>query len=217
MKKAVGVWSILLLPIALLTGAHTAKTTGEHWEMQGDFTEACTCSVPCTCNFGGGPSPRHYCYAVWSLDIEKGYYGAVKLDGLHLAAAHGKKSAVWYIDDRATPEQVEALKAITTHLLKNPKFDVHVETAHITQEVGEKGNRLEIDGKGGFETDYIMGHDKKTPVVVENNTSWNIPRAIKGKTKRFHYKDQYGNKIDFPGTNGNEGKFDWNDQTETYF
>src|SRR5207244_13578634 len=59
----------------------------------------------------------------------------------------------------------------------------YFETARITQEVSEKGNRLEIGTMGGFEADYIIGLDKKTPVVVENNTSWNIPKSIKGKTK----------------------------------
>jgi len=62
-----------------------------------------------------------------------------------------------------------------------------------------------------------MGLDGKTPVVVEKQHDWNVPRSIKGKTKRLHYKDHYGNKMDFSATNGNEGKFDWNDQTEHYF
>src|SRR5205823_10964258 len=49
----------------LLAASDATKTTGgEHWEISGDLTEACTCAVPCTCNFGRGPSPRHYCYAL---------------------------------------------------------------------------------------------------------------------------------------------------------
>ena len=93
----------------------------------------------------------------------------------------------------------------------------YFETARITQEVSEKGNRLEIGTMGGFEADYIIGLDKKTPVVVENNTSWNIPKSIKGKTKRLRYKDQHGNKFDMTATNSNQGKFDWTDQTPVYF
>ena len=199
------------------TKTTTGTASGENWEISGDLTEACTCAVPCTCNFGSGPSPRHYCYALFSLDIQKGHYGKVKLNGLRLAGAHGKKADVWYIDERASPEQASALKAIARCLLKDPKKKVYVETARITQEVGEKGNRLEVGERGGFEADYIMGLDKKTPVVVENNTSWNIPRSIKGKTKRLHYKDRHGNKFDLKETNSNQGKFDWTDQTPVYF
>jgi hypothetical protein len=190
-----------------------AATATEHWEVQGDLTEACTCAVPCTCNFGEGASPHHYCYSVFSLDIQKGHYGAVKLDGLHLAAVHGKKSKVWYVDATASPEQAAALRAIADHIGQYQ----HTPTAAITQKVGDNGNELQIGDKGGFEADYIMGLDGKTPVVVDNNTTWNIPRSIKGKTKYMRYKDEFGNKLDFRGTNSNQGKFDWTDQTEHYF
>jgi hypothetical protein len=53
--------------------------------------------------------------------------------------------------------------------------------------------------------------------VVENNTTWNIAKSIKGKTKQLRYKDQHGNKFDMSVTNSNQGKFDWTDQTSFYF
>jgi Protein of unknown function (DUF1326) len=189
-----------------------SKKTPTPWQISGDLSEACTCTVPCTCNFGEGASPHHYCYSLFSISIRKGHYGSVVLDGLHLAGAHGKKGGVWYIDDRATSEQAQALRAIASQMKsRNPTY---FETARILQEVGEKGNHLEIGDKGGFAADYIMGLDKKTPVVVENNTSWNIPKSIKGKTKRLHYKDQYGNKFDLKATNSNQGAFDWTQDTK---
>jgi hypothetical protein len=215
---------IVIGTAAFLTGADKAvsgssktsrgkeNTVGIPWEISGDLSEACTCAVPCSCNFNEGPSPRHYCYSLFAMDIHKGHYGNLKLDGLHLAGAHGKKSEVWYIDDRATSEQAEALKAIANHMLT--KRTAHFETAHIVQEVGEKGNHLQVGDKGGFEADYIIGLDKKTPVMVENNTSWNIPKSIKGKTKRLRYKDKYGNRFDVTATNSNEGNFDWTDKTQ---
>ena len=191
----------------------STKAAGEHWEIAGDLSEACTCAVPCTCNFGEGPSPHHYCYSLYAVDIQKGHYGTVSLDGLHLARAHGKKSDVWYIDNRATPAQAEALKSIAGHISNRKSYFA---SAHIAQEVGEKGNRLQVGDKGDFEADYILGGDKKTPIVVENNTAWNIPRSIKGKTKRLRYKDRYGNRFDVTRTNSNQGKVDWTDQSSFY-
>lgn len=198
--------------VATLPAAEKSTKAAEHWEIQGDLSEVCTCAVPCTCNLDEGPSPHHYCRSIFSLSIEKGHYGDVKLDGLHLAGVHGNKTKVWYVDAHSNPEQAAALRAIADHILKSD----HVETAAIEQRVGDAGNHLKIGDRGEFEADYVIGLDGKTPVVVENNTTWNIPRSIKGKTKYVHYKDQFGNKMEFSGTNSNEGKFDWTDETEKY-
>jgi hypothetical protein len=199
---------------AVLAGSgQSTQSETVHWQIQGDLSETCSCSVPCTCNFSERPSPKHYCHSMFSLAIERGHYGEVKLDGLHLAGIHGNKNKVWYIDARATPEQAAALRAIADHMVKSE----HVETAVITQTVGDKGNMLKIGDKGEFAADYVMGRDKKSPVVVENNTSWNIRRSIKGKSDHVQYQDEFGNKLNFKGTNSNQGKFDWTDQTEWYF
>lgn len=209
--------ALLALAGTAAIGAGVPRPASEHWEIAGTLTEACTCSVPCTCNFGEGPSPHHYCYSVFSLDIEKGLYGNVKLDSLRMAVAHAQTDRVVYIDERATPEQSAALKAIATRMLQGHTFKGDFETARITQEIGDSSARVQLGENGGFDTNYIIGGDGKTPVVVENNTTFNIPRSTKTKTKTFRYKDAHGNSIDAEGTNGNQGKFDWTDQSGAYF
>lgn len=230
------------VPVVTLAGALLApipsqaaelETAPVPWHITGQLSEACTCSVPCTCNFGEGPSPSHTCWALFSLDVQKGRYGKVDLRGLRFAGAAGAKGFVAYLDDRATPAQTEALKAIVTHIgarlrelamAQDPKAGddpsmnfLAFKSARIQQEVGPKGNRLVIGDQGGFESDYIMGIDGKTPVVVENNWSWNIQHGIKGKTKRLRYKDEFGNEFDLTATNANQGQFDWSDKTPVYF
>jgi len=203
------------------------------WRLQGDLSESCTCSVPCTCNFGEGPSPSHFCWALFSLDIQKGRYGSVKLDGLRLAGAAGAKGIVIYLDDRATPQQLDAMKAISARIggrvrelaiAQDPKMAddpsmqfLGFKTVKIEQEVGKTNNRLKIGDQGGFTADYIMGIDGKTPVVVENNWSWNIQHGIKGKARQLRYKDEFGNEFDMSDVNANQGKFDWSDKTSVYF
>ena len=90
-------------------------------------------------------------------------------------------------------------------------------TAKISHEITKKGNSFKIDGAGGFSTDFLMGFDGKTPIVVEHNTTFNIPRTTKGKSKKAAYADSYGNDFKFDGTNGNHGHFDWTDKTAAYF
>jgi len=197
--------------------SQTKKPHGDHWEMSGQLSEACSCSVPCTCNFNEKPSPHHYCWSLFAVHIEHGHYGKVTLDGLHLAGAHGKKGDVWYIDQRATTEQAAALRAITLDLDDSRKHATYWDVAEIRQMVGEKSQQLEVEGHGGFKANYIIGMDGETPVVLENNPSWNIQHGIKAKASQLEYHDQHGNKYKFNGVNSNQGQFVWTDQTPRYF
>jgi len=70
--------TLLALAATAAVGASAPPSSGEHWQITGTLTEACTCAVPCTCNFSEGPSPHHYCYSLYSLGIEKGHYGSVR-------------------------------------------------------------------------------------------------------------------------------------------
>jgi len=229
--QAMFVAAPLLAPGLSRVSAETVSRPS--WRISGDLSEACTCSVPCTCNFGEGPSPAHTCWALFSLDIQKGHYDKVNLAGLRVAGAVGAKGMVAYLDDRATPEQAEALKGVVGSIgarfhelaiahdpkaAQDPSMQfLGFKTVRIQQTVGDKSSRLILGDQGGFESNYIMGIDGKTPVVVENNWSWNIKHGIKAKTKRLNYKDEFGNEFDMTATNANQGKFDWSDKTAVYF
>jgi hypothetical protein len=204
------------------------KTTPQvHWRIRGDLSEACTCSVPCSCNFGQGPSPQHYCYAVFAYGIRKGNYGKVKLDGLKIGGAMGEKGIVIFLDERATPEQAAGLKAIIEHIGSTIQPDpatpdapsppmLGIQTASIEQTVGEKSCRLQIANLGGFESDYLIGIDGKRPITVENNWSWNVTDCIKAKARQLKWKDSFGNTIDAEGVNSNQGKFDYTEKTTLF-
>jgi hypothetical protein len=215
--KRTGVTLILALMATAMAMAADNTESRVPWEISGNLSEACTCSVPCTCNFGQGPSPHHYCWSLFSLDIQKGHYGDLKLDGLKVAGEHGKKSDVWYIDDHASKEQFAALKVMLKHMDGTRKKIAYYESAQITQEITDAGQKLKVGDHGGFEADFIMGMDDKTPVKVENNTSWNIEPALKAKTTSLDYEDKHGNDFHRKATNSNEGHFDWSDTTEHYF
>ena len=108
------------LYFAVAASANTAKEGAtQPWRLTGDFYEACTCSVPCPCNFGQSPSPHPFCYALWSLDIKDGHYGSTDLSGLKLATGNGAKGGVFYVDESATAEQASALKAIGETMWKS--------------------------------------------------------------------------------------------------
>ena len=218
---------------AIATHASAAPSTSTPpWHINGTLSEACSCSVPCTCNFGESPSPHAFCYAILSMTIDKGAYGDVDLTGLKLGGSNAAEGFVFYIDDRANKAQAAALRAIGTTMWtkavhanglkdvsKAPKiFSLRgFKTAHIDQVLDGKSNHVILGKAGRFDAAYIMGMDGKTPLKLANNWSFDITDDIKAKTHDMRYHDDYGNDFNFTGTNYNQGKFDWTDQTPIYF
>ena len=89
------------------------------WRMQGDILEACNCTTTCPCNFGSAPTELP-CEAILGFRIQEGQYGDTRLDGLNFVlyvsipgrAFDGDWTLGVYLDQRATPEQVQALGTI---------------------------------------------------------------------------------------------------------
>jgi hypothetical protein len=94
-------------------------TNATTWRIEGDVTEACNCATACPCNFGSDPTTVP-CQAVLAWHVREGQYGDTQLGGLNLvlyASIPGNVFAGdWtvgvYLDERANPQQAEALGAI---------------------------------------------------------------------------------------------------------
>ena len=89
------------------------------WEIRGREFGNCNCSYGCPCQFNGLPTHGD-CRAVAVFDIEEGFHGTTRLDGLRAAAIfrwpgpihEGKGECMAIVDRRATSEQREALLRI---------------------------------------------------------------------------------------------------------
>lgn len=208
----------LLLVSVLAAAAPPAPAPAASWEISGELTEACTCKVPCTCQFGQGPSPGPGCRSLITMSIEKGRRGDAVLDGTKLALVFGNKATVFYIDSTAPAPQRAALKAVAESIAATSKWkSVVYREARITQTVTPTEIRGAVEEAGGFEAEMLIGSDGKSPVVVENQGDVNIARLEKGKTRALKYADSAGNAIDAKDTNSDRGHFDWSDRTESFF
>lgn len=93
----------------------------EKWSLSGDYLESCNCEVACPCVFLSPPT-EGTCNVVVAWHIDKGSYGATKLDGFNVAlAVHSpghmaqvKWKAAAFLDDKVDPAQQEALTKIFT-------------------------------------------------------------------------------------------------------
>ncbi|HTQ82494.1 MAG TPA: DUF1326 domain-containing protein [Pseudolabrys sp.] len=91
------------------------------WTIKAQEFVNCNCAYGCPCQFDALPTHGH-CQAVAGMEIEKGFHGATRLDGLKFVGIfrwpgpihEGKGEAAVVIDVRATPQQREALLRILT-------------------------------------------------------------------------------------------------------
>lgn len=103
-------------PRARLASVHA---DGPTWHLTGDAMEACRCAVTCPCNFTSDPTEIP-CNSIIGWHIAEGQYGDTPLNDLNLIAYFqipgnafaGGWTLGYYLDERASPEQVEALGAI---------------------------------------------------------------------------------------------------------
>ena len=135
------------------------------WKVAGLYFEACNCESVCPC-YSAQPPTYGYCEGNCAWHIQQGRYDDVSLDGLNVMMVQRcdgymretKWQCWFYIDDRATPEQFEALKRIFTltdggHLAKifGDVWEVQsVERATIEMKIEGWQHRASILGKLGL-------------------------------------------------------------------
>ena len=86
------------------------------WRLEGEWLKNCNCAFGCPCDFNALPT-EGYCKGMAGMRITKGHFEKTRLDGLVFAATvdfpgalhEGNGQMQPIIDERATPEQREAL------------------------------------------------------------------------------------------------------------
>ena len=89
------------------------------WKISGLYFEACNCDLVCPC-YSGKPPTYGFCEGNCAWHIRRGQFGDVSLDGLNVIMVQRcdgfmretKWKCRYYVDDRATPEQFDALRRI---------------------------------------------------------------------------------------------------------
>lgn len=92
---------------------------GTNWKLDGTYFETCNCEVACPCVFLSPPTEGD-CTVLLCWHIERGNFGDTALDELNVALAvhspgkmhDGNWKAALYLDDKAAPDQNEALTRI---------------------------------------------------------------------------------------------------------
>ena len=185
------------------------------WRAAGTLFEACSCIVPCPCNFGQRPlaatGKRDYCHTVYAYKLQTARYGDTKLDGLIFGGGEADGGAFGFLDARATTAQKAALEKLARAVFGSGGASGgtrRFQTTRITAEQSPGKFRVDFGDSGGFSAEILIGADGKSPIVVENNVTWPVKRFLKGKTTAFNYHDPLGNRLRLDGVNANLGAFE---------
>ena len=127
------------------------------WNFEADYFTACNCDWGCPCNFNARPTEGR-CMGWGAWHILSGRYAEVPLDGLKFALYYsfpgaieaGDGCACAYVDNRASPEQHQALEAIGTGQAGGGIFDLFG-TQLVSQWLPTKSVAIEfelVDGQG---------------------------------------------------------------------
>lgn len=193
------------------------------WNLKGHYFEACSCNIVCPCIFLQDPT-KGICegYLVWRID--EGQMNGVDLSGLNVAVAlhapgnlaHGGMKVVFYIDNKATAEQKDALTeiyggkagghpAVIASLVGEL---LGFESADVKVDFSDKVKKLTIEGVGGITMEAIGGANEADPVTVHNNplsVSPLQPLTIH-KVENVDFKD-HGMQWKYEGTGGLSAPF----------
>jgi hypothetical protein len=190
----------------------------EKWQLSGTYFEVCNCETSCPCVAFDEPTSGE-CNVLVGWHIDKGNFGDIELQGLNVAMAAyspgNMQKVQWkralYLDDKATPEQTEALTQIF-----GGKAGGHFQsllgsvgellgTSHVPMDYEKQGRRsrmrvgniAEADVEPVPGTENVRGHRLcMTPDDPEGLSKFNT----------LTY-DDYGYKWELSGTTGNHSPF----------
>jgi hypothetical protein len=204
----------------MTTQADTKKT----YVLDGTLLEACSCGGPCPCWVGDDPDGGR-CDSVNAYHIDQGQVKGVDVSNLSFVQVNqipgnvlaGNWRAVFYIDDKATPAQQEAILNVFGGKLGGPLADV----------AGLVGERVAVHfvpiehrvegGKGTLRVGEIVEAEMAPytdangrPTTIHDTVFSTIPGSPAYLAKASHHRvniPEYGMIWEFSGRNAIQGDF----------
>ena len=161
-------------------------TATQTWQLRGQYFETCSCDYLCPCPSSGFTArpTKGDCIAALAFHVEQGRYGDTALDGLNFAVllrtpeamANGNWSVGLIVDERAGPEQQQALATIVSGQAGGPMANFAplisdfrgVQTAPI--EFRQEGMRwsASIPGLLDQAAEGVPGVNQDQPMYIDN-------------------------------------------------
>ena len=198
-------------------------TTTKTYTLDGTILEACSCGGPCPCWVGDNPDGGT-CSSFNAYHIDRGQIDGVDIADLSVVEVcqipgnvlKGNWRVVLYVDDKATPEQREALLAAFSGKLGGPLSDlaalkqyVAIEDCPIEHRVeGGKGS-LRVTGKVTATMEPYRDAQGR-PTTLHDSIFSTIPGSPAYLAKASEHRvsvPEHGMVWEFTGRNAIQGAF----------
>ncbi len=179
------------------------------WMIKGPKITSCNCAYGCPCEFNALPSYGP-CEGLECMEIEEGYFGDVRLDGLLVGAAYHWPGAVHeghgvtqgFIDERADEAQIDALFKILGGEEQEPTTVFNIDGSTIEKELDPVFAPIEfscdIEARtGGF---VVPGHLEMSLEPIRNPVTGAPHRALIRLPEGFEFRDAEMASGTFKGT-----------------
>jgi len=178
------------------------------WTIKGKEFINCNCAYGCPCQFNAMPT-HGFCEAVGAFQIESGFHGDTRLDGLKFVGIfhwpgpihEGKGEAAVVVDQRATPIQREKLLRIISGLDTEPGatvfqvFSTTLEKVHdpvfapieFDVDVNQRKARLVVpgmtEGRGEPIVNPVTGQEHRVRIDLPDGFEYTLAEVGRGWSK----------------------------------
>jgi hypothetical protein len=179
MRRLLAVLAILSTALAAACGSELRADKGASedaaWSIQADYTDTCSCAPTCPCLFGSAPT-MGFCEGLTLIEIEKGHFGDVGLDGVKVLALYrGGEWIKFHVSDEADPAQTEAAVKLLPTFEDFFAIENVLEVKNVALSVKRSDGRMTISTPETTAELEIMKGKNGKPIQILNLPSPDFP------------------------------------------
>lgn len=180
----------------------------------GRILEACSCIVPCPCNFGQPPQRHPFCEYLAFFEFTEGEFDGVRLKGLRFAVASGRdqRTAI-YLESEMSRPQRDAVTWIAGWILSfegKTVTDISITRISLSLTRARLSGSV-ANGQASLIVTPLVGNDGKSEIKVSRPLlfgSFPVLYTRKAIAHKLHVAST-GPAFDYYDTNGNDAVFEF--------
>jgi hypothetical protein len=201
-------------------------SVADQWNLKGELTLSCSCTVfcPCVLSLGEHPPTEGRCQTWAAVRIDQGHYNDVDLSGLNAGVmieipglmSRGNWTAALFVDENASIQAMKGLTRIftgkvggSTHLLSILVGSfLGVRQAPILYRTEGQTRLITIDKIVEGAITPVPGKAKDQNVVIRNSGYWIAPDVTIAKADKSRFR-AFGRNWNFTGRSAEICQIDW--------